>query len=127
MMHFTTTEVARATGKSRVTIGNWCKAGKIKYVMDPISGTYLIPESELEPYQARNLLKTRRRPHMTVPQVAKILGRTTGDVALIIKSRQLVCVRHHDGVIRIDPADLEAFIEGRKDRERIPASTPGSI
>lgn len=127
MNMLSTTEVARATGKSRVTIQNWCRDGKIASERDPVSGSYKIPETALEPYKVRNLLKGRKRSLLTVPQAAKILGRTTGDITALIRARAITYVRLPDNVIRIDSSDLDAFIEARKERAAIPAMTSGSI
>jgi hypothetical protein len=78
-----TVEAGRILGRTRQTIAGWCKTGKLKAEVDPITGAFAIPQSELEPFIQRGLIRTEikiERLLLTVEEASIMLNMTKRSV-----------------------------------------------
>lgn len=119
-----TVQAARMLGRTPHTLWRWCKSGRIASTQDPVTGAFVIPETALEPFVQRGLIKTEikvERKLLTLEQAAFELNMSKKDVQKLIDKR---AIDYFAGPpLRIPVRALDDFIEAstisRKTRGRI--------
>lgn len=119
-----TVEAGRMLGRQRQTIANWCRSGKIQATIDPVTGAFAIPKSELEPFVQRGLVRAEikiERLLLTVEEAAFQLNVSKKDVEGFMHKGDLAYFAGPP--LRVPTDALRAFIESktisRKTRGRI--------